>query len=40
MCIIIGIYQSLKKLEFDSAIGNRHNVLRPENNVARNNLIL
>ena len=40
MYTIIGIYESLKELKFDSVLRNRHNVLRPENNVAGNKLIL
>lgn len=36
----IGIYESLKELDFDSAIRNQYNALRPEENVAGNKIIL
>lgn len=36
----IGIYESLKELDFDSAIRNRYNALRPEEYVAGNKIIL
>lgn len=40
MFIDIGLDESLKELEFDIAMRNRYNVLRPEDNVAGNKLIL